>query len=94
MVNREVFNTVLVHTARTWERLRLEQPYQEMPIDNIGSVDAIIEISEEIMKDYHIEKFIDSPEADYFMTHTGMLSDTYIETLGEEIIKKQYELSN
>ena len=31
-MNQEIYNIILVHTARTWERIRLTQPYQEMPL--------------------------------------------------------------
>ena len=33
-MNREIYNTVLIHTARAWERVRLEQPNEEMPYDS------------------------------------------------------------
>ena len=90
MKKKELFRVVLVHTARTWERLRLEQTHKEMPLDNIESVDAIIEVSDKIMKVDILKRFITEPQADYFITHTGMLSDTYIETLAKKIIKKRF----
>jgi len=39
--NRQIYNIILIHTARTWERIRLKQPFQEMPHDNIASTDYI-----------------------------------------------------
>ena len=46
-----LLHIILVHVARTWERIRLRQPYEEMPQDNIMSADSSIpEIAYEIYK--------------------------------------------
>ena len=39
--DREIYDIILVHVARTWERLRLQQPNNEMPLDNIRSAEGI-----------------------------------------------------
>ena len=91
MKKREMFNTILVHVSRTWERIRLQQKFKEMPLDNIESVDAIIQISDEIMANKVIKGFLNAKDKnDFFMRKTDMLSDTYIETVAEEIIFKNY----
>ena len=47
--DKQMHNIILVHVARTWERIRLKQPYEEMPQDNIGSAcNAIPEIAHDI----------------------------------------------
>jgi hypothetical protein len=30
IIDRGIYNTILIHTARTWERVRAKQPLQEM----------------------------------------------------------------
>jgi hypothetical protein len=90
---REMFNIVLVHTARTWERIRIEQPYEEMPADNIGSVNEIIQIAEEIVKlDPVLVKFIGSAsdEWDWFEESGEDFSDTYIEKVAEQKIMNEF----
>ena len=89
-----VFNTILVHVARTWERIRLEQSFEEMPEDNIESVDSIVEIADTILRDVVIQKFINATE----LTREGFwerntkegFSDSYIEALARNIIEKDY----
>ena len=88
-INEEyLFSIVLVHTSRTWERIRLEQDNQEMPYDNIESVDKIIEIAEDIMSDSIIEKFLftDIDEWDWSKETEEGCSDSYIEKLATELI--------
>ncbi len=90
-MKKYVKKIVLIHTARTWERLRLLQPNEEMPFDNIGSTDEIVEISEKIMKDKIIKGFIKTKnKSDYFERKTNELSDTYIENLAEKLIFEIY----
>ena len=89
-----VFNISVVHTARTWERIRLEQPFEEMPLDNIESAEAIIEIAEEIQNDEVIQRFLKCKDYDNWdweeETDGYSFSDTYIEYLAEKIIKEKY----
>jgi hypothetical protein len=88
-VTSRLFNTILVHVARTWERIRLEQPYQEMPTDNIESVDEIIQIADEILKDKVLQKLlvIDSKYIWDWSSETDFgCSDVYIESLAHKII--------
>ncbi len=89
-----VFNTVLVHCARTWERIRVKQPYQEMRLDNIESVDAIVKTAEHIMEDAVIKDFLATKDREHtwdWDRETGMgCSDTYIEHLAEKFILQEY----
>jgi hypothetical protein len=87
---RQLFNIVLIHVARSWERVRLEQDFEEMPQDNLESLESIQDIATEIMDDKHIVMFLKSKENDYFITHTNEMSDTYIENLATKIIKQHY----
>jgi hypothetical protein len=89
-----VFNISIVHTARTWERIRLERPFEEMPLDNIESAEAIIQIVDEIQNDAVIQRFIKCKDYDNWdwekETNGYGFSDTYIEHLAEEIIRNNY----
>lgn len=87
-----VFNTILVHVARTWERIRVEQPHQDMGIDNIESVDVIVSIADEILKDSVIRDFIENDRTDWdWDEKTGEgCSDIYIENLAHKIISVNY----
>ena len=55
--NKELFNYILVHVSRTWERIRLTQPHQEMPMDNIESVDFIVVVADRIYETDVIQGF-------------------------------------
>jgi hypothetical protein len=91
MNSRALFNTILVHVSRTWERIRIEQPQQEMPVDNIGSVDNIVQIADEVFEDKAIQKFLREKDKDNWSweEETGdCFSDSYIEGLAEKIIRK------
>jgi hypothetical protein len=87
-------NIIIVHTARTWERIRVEQPFQEMDLDNIESAEAILEIAKTIFEDEVIQKFIKCKNYDKWHwekeTKDFWFSDSYIEHLAEEIIKEKY----
>jgi hypothetical protein len=94
--NRWMFNTILIHVARTWERVRISQPYEEMPQDNIESAeDSIPNIAEEIFFNDIIQGFLNASEevkSDGYWdknTKEGM-SDCYIEELAKQIIIKNY----
>jgi hypothetical protein len=90
-----IWNYVLVNVSRTWERTRIEQKNQEMPLDNIESVDAIVEISDKIYNGSVIQGFIDANEIgivnDYWVKNTieGM-SDLFIEAEAKRIIREDF----
>ena len=87
-----IWNYVLVNVSRTWERIRVTRKHQEMPLDNIESVDMIIEIAEEIYYDSVIQGFLNATEEvrddDYWIKNTkeGM-SDVFIEAEADRLIK-------
>ena len=94
--NRWMYDYILIHVARTWERTRMEQPYQEMPQDNIESAeDAIPSIADTIFENDIIQGFLNASEEvkvdDYWIKNTeeGM-SDSYIEAVAEKIIMENY----
>lgn len=94
--HRWMFNYILIHVARTWERVRLEQPHQEMPQDNIESAqDGIPTIADTIFRNDVIQGFLNASEEvkrdDYWAKNTkeGM-SDCFIEALAEKIINEDY----
>jgi len=88
-IDRGIYNIILIHTARTWERVRVKQPFQEMPFDNIGSTDCIQEIATRIYEDEVIQEFIENRNGDIWIK-VGGASDSYIERLAEQIIIKEY----
>ena len=90
-MNREIFNTVLVHTSREWERVRVKQPYQEMPFDNIGSVDEIQSIASRIYYNDVMQGFIKAESRDgYWIKNTSEgMSDSYIENEANRIITNE-----
>lgn len=98
MTQREMYNYVLIHTARTWERIRVTQKHQEMPLDNISSVEAIIEVADAIFDGAVIQGFLNASqekrENDYWVKNTeeGM-SDSFIEAQAEKIIRENYSLN-
>ena len=93
--NIGIFNTILVHVSRTWERIRVTQPFEEMPMDNIESVDFIVDVSDRIYNDAIMHGFIANPShVDYFLKTTGVLSDTYIENQAMIIFKKDLDIKN
>ena len=91
-MNREIYNIILVHTARTWERMRIAQPYQEMPFDNIASVEEIEHIASVIYHNDIIQGFLtDVTQEDYWVNNTDEgISDSYIENEAEGIINREY----
>ena len=87
----KIFNTILVYVSRTWERIRLTQPFEEMPMDNISSVDFIVEVADDIYANDIIQGFVnDTTQQDYFLNTVGVLSDTYIESEAEKVIRKEF----
>lgn len=87
--DREIYNIILIHTARTWERIRIKQPFQEMPLDNIESTDCIQEIATRINDDDVIQEFLKNRKGDIWID-VGGASDAYIEHLAEKIITEEY----
>jgi hypothetical protein len=87
---RQIFNIVLIHVARTWERARVEQPYQEMPLDNIESTEAIEEIATTIMDTDLIQEFLKEQDGQVWDKYGDGCSDSYIERIAREIIEEDY----
>lgn len=89
-----MFNNILVHVSRTWERIRLEQPNQEMPLDNIQSVDEIVLIADEIFLSDVIQKFLNASEEEknnnFWEKNVGTMFDWYVELTAEVRIKNEY----
>lgn len=90
VIERTLFNTILIHVARTWERIRVTRPNQEMPLDNIASTEVIEEIALMIYSNEVVQGFLDSNDWDYWMTTTNMMSDAYIEEVAFGIISKNF----
>ena len=96
--DREIHNIILIHVARTWERIRLEQPHKAMPSDNIESANSVIpEIAYVIYKTKVIQKLInydkdDKDDWSWSKMTNGYadFSDTYIEQYAHEIIHDHY----
>jgi len=87
-MSRGIYNIVLVHTSREWERVRITQPHQEMPYDNIGSVDEILAVAEQIYNGRIIQGFLNAKSTDgYWIKNTDEgMSDSYIESEANRII--------
>ena len=81
-----IFNTTLVHVSRTWERIRVEQPHQEMPYDNIESVDEIVSLAEEISEDDKVNMYFNQTMNYSSEEVFGMMFDSYVETRAEKKI--------
>jgi hypothetical protein len=92
IMNKEIYNIILIHTARTWERIRITQTHQEMPFDNIGSTDEIEKIATMIYHVAIIQGFLTIENTDnYWVDNTDEgMSDTYIEGQAEQIILDEY----
>lgn len=87
---RQIHNIILIHVARTWERIRVEQPYEEMPLDNIASTEVIEEIAFEIFKKDLIQDFIREKDGSIWDRYGDSCSDVYIERIAKEIIEENY----
>lgn len=90
-LNRDILRAnVIVHVARTWERIRLDQDNQEMPLDNIASVDAIVEIADYIMYNKTVKLLLDTDikEWDWFTATGHHCSDSFFEELAMQDIYK------
>lgn len=84
----EVRDTIVIHVARTWERVRKEKDNNDldMPYDNIGSVDVIQTIAEIIMSYAMIREFIKTRDGMIWNREGDGCSDIYIERKAIEII--------
>jgi hypothetical protein len=88
--DREIYNIILIHSARAWERTRVRMPSQTMPLDNIQSTEAIEEIATEINEDDIIQRFLLERDGDIWLETEQSMSDIYIEHLAIEIINRDY----
>jgi hypothetical protein len=93
--NRWMHDYILIHVARTWERIRVSQPHEEMPQDNIESAnEGIPEIAYIIFKNDIIQGYLNASEEvkadDYWDKNTGTMSDCYIEEETHKIIFEWY----
>lgn len=92
----ELYNLILVHVSRTWERIRFQQVSQEMPQDNItSSYDAIPNITNHIFNSDMIRRIRDKgcfSNWDWGKESKGYAysSDTYIEQKAREIIYRDF----
>ena len=90
LFDREIYNIVLIHVARTWERTRVTRPHEEMSLDNIESTDAIVEIATTIINDDILQEFLVDRDGDVWDKFGDGCSDSYIERVAFEIIEKEY----
>jgi hypothetical protein len=94
--HRWMYEYILIHVARIWERTRIAQPFQEMPQDNIVSAEeAIPDIATTIFANDIIQGFLNASEKvksdDYWGKNTKeTMSDWFIESLAEGIINEGY----
>jgi hypothetical protein len=72
--------------------MRIAQPYEEMPFDNIGSIDEIEHIASVIYHNDIIQGFLtDVTQEDYWVDNTDEgMSDVYIEGQAEQILLDEY----
>lgn len=89
-----VFNDVLIHTAITWERIRVSRDLNEMPFDNIESRDCIVAVADDIFQSELIQKFIKSTASErrgFWERETKEgFSDSYIENQAYDRICNDY----
>jgi len=88
--DREIYNTILVHVSRAWERLRLEQPHQEMPLDNIESAEELPTIADQVLYTPLVQEFLEQRDGSIWNRFGDGFSDIYIERTAREIIKGTY----
>ena len=90
--DREIYDIILVHVARTWERLRLEQPHQEMPLDNIQSAEELPCVADFIIDTDLVQEFLSNNNGDVWNKFGDGCSDVYIERIAKEYIIENYSL--
>ena len=88
--DREIYDIILVHVARTWERLRLQQPNKEMPLDNIRSAEELPCVADFIIDTDLVQEFLTNRDGAIWDRYGDGLSDVYIERIAEEYITKYY----
>lgn len=92
--HKTIYCITLVHCARTWERLRLEQPLQEMPLDNIASAEELLNIADAVFKNETIQKFLSTMDGSVWDEFGDGCSDSFIERVCKDYITKNYLMSN
>ena len=90
LFDRSIYNIVMIHTARTWERLRIEQPNEEMPLDNICSTEAIEEIATIIINNKVLQEFLLDLDSQIWHDTLDGTSDVYIERIARDLITEEY----
>ena len=90
LFDRSVYNIILIHTARTWERLRLTQEHEEMPLDNISSTEAIEEVSTEIINSVIIQEFLTHRDGSIWDRSGYGCSDAYIDNPATKILVTEF----
>lgn len=93
--HRWMYNYILIHVSRTWERIRMAQPFEEMTQDNIESAeDGIPHVADMIFDNVIIQGFLNASEGvkqdDYWDKNTGTMSDWYIEQVAHNYIMQNY----
>lgn len=83
-MNEKILMQILcVLVARTWERIRITQEHEEMPQDNIESIDTIRGIADKIYCDPNVVM----NAKQWWVINTDMMSDSYVEERAEKIIR-------
>ena len=88
--DRNIYNIILVHVVRTWERLRLNQPHQEMPLDNIESAEELQFIADFVIKTDLVQEFLTNKDGGIWNKFGDCCSDVYIERIAREYITENY----
>ncbi len=88
--DRNIYNIILVHVARTWERLRLNQPHQEMPLDNIESAEELQFIADFVIETDLVQEFLTNKDGGIWDKFGDGCSDVYIEKIAAEYITENY----
>jgi len=92
--DREIYNIILVHVARTWERFRVVQNHQEMPLDNIQSAEELPNIAQKILENKVVQEFLINRDGSVWDKFGDGCSDTFIERISREYIIANYYLTN
>lgn len=90
LFDRKIFNIILIHVARTWERIRVTRPNEAMPLDNIESCEAIEYIATTIINNELLQEFLEKRDGDLWDKYGDGFSDSYIERVADEIIYANY----
>ena len=87
LLDRKVYNNILIHVAKTWERIRVTQPSQMVVCANIKPIEAIAII---VNSTDLIQEFIENLDGAIWNRFGDTNSDNYIERIATEIINKEY----